>query len=107
HNRGRNTASTSFGLQDAAAMAAGGGIYKIVNDDLEVTIRALAVSGKTEILSRPSILARNNQQATIVVGQEVPLISGVTFDTFGNQRNAIDYEDVGIILRVTPFISSD
>jgi general secretion pathway protein D len=37
----------------------------------------------------------------------VPLVSGVTYDNFGNQRNAITYQNVGIILRVTPFITSD
>ena len=59
------------------------------------------------MLSRPTILARNNQQATINVGQQVPLITNVRYDTFGNQINAISYQDVGIILRVTPFITSD
>ena len=98
---GSGIASTAFDL------AASGGMYQLLGKDVQVTITALAKAGKTEILSRPSVLARNNQQAVITVGQRVPLISGVTFDTFGNQRNAINYEDVGIILRVTPFISSD
>jgi general secretion pathway protein D len=31
----------------------------------------------------------------------------VRYDTFGNQINAITYQDVGIILRVTPYITSD
>ena len=95
------TAATAFDLVSS------GGMYKLMGKDLEVTIAALATAGKTEILSRPSILARNNQQATITVGQQVPLISGVTYDSFGNQRNAITYQNVGIILRVTPFITSD
>jgi len=95
------TVSTAFDL------AASGGMYTLMGQDLTVTIAALATAGKTEILSRPSVLARNNQQATITVGQQVPLISGVTYDSFGNQRNAITYQNVGIILRVTPFITSD
>lgn len=99
--------STDFGLTDAAAIAAGGGVYSIVGKDFEATLRALAINGKTEILSRPSILARNNQLATIVVGQEVPLITATRFDTVNGQVNTITYRDIGIILRVTPFISSD
>ena len=95
------TAATAFDL------AASGGLYTLVGKDLQINFAALASAGKTEILSRPSILARNNQQATINIGQRVPLISGVTYDSFGNQRNAITYEDVGIILQVTPFITSD
>ena len=97
----QNTASTAFDL------ATTGGMYTMLGKDLEVTVAALAQAGKTEILSRPSILARNNQQATITIGQQVPLISGVTYDSFGNQRNAITYQNVGIILQVTPFITSD
>jgi general secretion pathway protein D len=97
----QGTAETAFDL------ATTGGLYTLVGDDLQINIAALAQAGKTEILSRPSILARNNQQATITIGQQVPLIQGVTFDSFGNQRNAIEYRDVGIILRVTPFITSD
>jgi type II secretion system protein D len=98
---GVGTASTAFDL------ATTGGMYTFLGKDLEITLSALANAGKAEILSRPSILARNNQQATITIGQEVPLVTGVTYDSFGNQRNAIAYQDVGIILQVTPFITSD
>ena len=65
------------------------------------------MKGKTEILSRPSILARNNQQAVIVVGQLVPFVTNTRFDAVNGQINTITYQDIGIILRVTPFISSD
>jgi len=76
-------------------------------DGWDVRLRAIAESGKLEVLSRPTILARNNQQAIITVGQQVPLITSTRYDNFGNQINAINYRDVGIILRVTPFITSD
>jgi general secretion pathway protein D len=71
-------------------------------------IHALATNNKTEILSRPSILTRSNQQAMIMVGQTVPMISGTRIDaTSGATLNTITYQDIGIILRVTPFITSD
>ena len=96
----KNTASTAFDLARSVGSVAGsGGLYNLIGQDLNVTISALAKAGKTEILSRPSILARNNQQATINVGQRVPLISGVTYDSFGNQRNAITYTDVASFSR--------
>ncbi len=91
----------------AGAAGSGAGIYSILGNDFQVTLSALAKAGKTEILSRPSILARNNQAATISLGQQVPLISGTRFDTFGNQINTITYQSVGVNLSVTPFISSD
>lgn len=98
---GSGMASTAFDL------ATSGGMYKLVGQDLEITLAALAKAGKTEILSRPSILARNNQQATINLGQQVPLITNSRFDNFGNQINSVEYRNVGISLQVTPFITSD
>jgi general secretion pathway protein D len=85
----------------------GAGLYQIMSTDYQATLRAIATAGKTEVLSRPSILARNNQPATITVGQSVPLITNVRYDTFGNAINSVQYTDVGIILRVTPFIHPD
>ena len=103
---GNSVASSSFGLQDAASTLAGGGLYKLIGEDFSATFRALAVKGKTEILSRPSILARNNQQATILVGQSVPFVTNTRFDAVNGQINTVTYQDIGIILRVTPFIST-
>jgi len=79
----------------------------VIGNDYQATLRAIATAGKTEVLSRPSILARNNQPAVITVGQSVPLITNVRYDNFGNAINSVSYEDVGIILRVTPFIAND
>jgi len=97
---------TDFGIAAAQALS-GGGFYSLIGNDVEVLIRTLQTVGKTEVLSRPSILARNNQQATIIVGQEVPFITNSRFDQNGNQINTVQYQDVGIILRVTPFITTD
>jgi general secretion pathway protein D len=86
----------------------GAGLYQILGQDYQVTLRAIAQAGKTEVLSRPSILTRNNQPATITVGQSVPLVTSVSFSELtGIPINSITYRDVGIILHVTPFITSD
>ncbi len=87
--------------------APGAGLYQILGTDYQVTIRAIAQAGNAKVLSRPSILARNNQPATITVGQYVPLITSVRYDNFGNAINSITYQDVGVILKVTPFITPD
>jgi general secretion pathway protein D len=52
-------------------------------------------------------MARNNQEAVIVVGQSVPFVTNSQITTTGQVNNTIQYSDVGIILRVTPFITSD
>ena len=86
----------------------GAGLYQIMGSDYQATLRAIAQAGKTEVLSRPSILARNNQPATITVGQSVPLVTSVSFNGLtGNPISAISYQSVGIILKVTPFINSE
>ena len=96
-----------FGLPSPATFGGANGIYQILGQDFMVTIHAIAQAGKAKVLSRPSVLARNNQPATITVGQSVPLITSVRYDTFGNASNAVTYTDVGVILKVTPFISGD
>jgi general secretion pathway protein D len=98
------SAANSFGLAGSQAPT---GLYQMLGKDFEVTVKAIAGAGKAEILSRPSILARNGQPATITIGQQVPLISGTRYDTLGNQLNTVTYQNVGIILKVTPFITPD
>ena len=95
--------SNIFGLRNGAV----GGLYQLFSQDYQVTLHAIATAGKARILSRPSVIARNNQPATITVGQSVPLVTNVRFDNFGNAINSVVYQPVGIILRVTPFISPD
>ncbi|HLH52875.1 MAG TPA: hypothetical protein VKY92_04595 [Verrucomicrobiae bacterium] len=86
----------------------GAGLYQILGQDYQVTLRAIAQSGNAKVLSRPSILARNNQPATITVGQSVPLITSVSYNGLnGTPINAVSYTSVGVILKVTPFITAD
>ena len=84
-----------------------GTFVRVLADDWSATLRALATKGKVEVLSRPSIMARNNQEAVIVVGQEVPFVTNSRTDNNGNIINTITYDNVGVILRVTPFITSE
>jgi general secretion pathway protein D len=105
----KGTATTKFGIGDALNDPTKfGAFYKILGQDINATLHALSTVSKTEILSRPSILTRNNQQATIMVGQSVPIITNSRVsDTTNTTINTIQYQDVGIILRVTPFITAE
>jgi general secretion pathway protein D len=109
-----NTASSLFGLAGQGTTPTpgvttlpGAGMYSIVGDDFSATLRAIEEVGKVNILSRPTILARNNQLATIQVGDEIPLITSVNFTALGTQENGITYTTVGIILNVTPNVTAD
>lgn len=89
-------------------MPFGAGLYSIAASDFNVTVRAIASASKVDVLSRPSIMVRNNQPATITVGQSVPLVNGVTFQgVAGIPVSTVTYQNVGIILQVTPFITAD
>jgi len=97
-------------FQSTASSVAGGnaGLYQILGANYQATLRAIAQAGNAKVLSRPSILARNNQPATITVGQQVPLITSVSYSGLnGTPINAVTYQNVGVILTVTPFITSD
>ena len=96
-------ASTNFGLSSET----NGSFLRLNTASATATLYALAQKGDVNILSRPSILARNNQEAVILVGQEVPLVTNSQITEAGQTINTVQYQDVGIILRVTPFITSN
>ena len=97
------TVDTDFSLGNLTS----GYVAKIVDEKFDVTLRALEQDGKLNILSRPYILASNNQAATITVGNEVPFIRDTRTTDTGQTINTIEYEDIGIILEVTPYINDE
>ena len=95
-------------FQSTGVGSGAAGLYQVLGANYQATVRAIAQSGSAKVLSRPSILARNNQPAQIVVGQQVPLITGVSYNGLnGTPISTYSYENVGVILNVTPFITSD
>ena len=94
------TAGTAFDLGGS------GGLMQLNYDDVSVSMNALAEEGKVEILSRPSILTRNNREALISVGSLVPFMqTGNVNSVTGVQIPQYEYEPIGISLRVTPYIT--
>jgi general secretion pathway protein D len=78
--------------------------------NLSVLVRALDQAGDTNILSTPSLMTMDNQEAEIVVGQNVPFPTG-SYTSTGSSTTAVNpfttYErrDVGIKLKVKPQIN--
>jgi len=104
------TGRTKFGIGEALNDPTHfGAFYRILGQHgIDATLHALAAKNKTEILSRPSILTRSSQQATIMVGQEVPVITNSrVVDQTNSTINTVQYRAIGIILRVTPFITQE
>jgi general secretion pathway protein D len=102
-NQADITANSDFGLSALTT----GGVAKVVGDKFTVKLRAYAESGKLNVLSKPYILATNNQEASITIGSSVPYITDTRTTDTGQTINTIQYEDIGIILTVTPVINDD
>ena len=75
-------------------------------NQFSILLQALGTSTKANLLSTPSITTLDNEEAQIVVGQNVPFRTG-SFATTGNTITpftTIERQDVGITLRVVPRI---
>jgi general secretion pathway protein D len=91
----------------AAGATLGGFSFTITGEDFNFLFRALQQDGRLELLSRPMILAEDNQEAHISIGQKVPFVGNVNILSDGRTQTIVEYEDVGIILDVTPHINPD
>ena len=73
-------------------------------------LQALDSSTSANLLSMPSILTLDNEKASILVGQNVPFVTG-SFTTSGNDSSnpfqTIDRQDIGINLNVIPHIGDN
>ena len=75
-----------------------------------VVLRALLSDSDTNVLSTPSIVTMDNEEAEIKVGQEVPFLTGQFTNTGAaqgvvNPFQTIDRKDVGLTLKITPQIN--
>jgi general secretion pathway protein D len=74
-------------------------------------VTALKQDGGTNILSQPSIVTLDHQEAQIKVGQQVPFVTGQFTNTGSgssqpeNPFQTINREDVGLVLKVTPHVN--
>jgi general secretion pathway protein D len=70
-------------------------------------LRAAQISNDINVLSAPTLLTTDNQEAEILVGQNVPFVSSRATDAaqLDNLFATVERQDVGITLRLTPQIS--
>ena len=83
-----------------------------VDESLTMTVilNALESQGNTNILSTPSLLTLDNEEAFITVGQQVPFVTGSYTNTgvgngASNPFQTIERQSVGVTLKVTPQIN--
>lgn len=73
--------------------------------NLIALLRALKSDVDSNILSTPSIVTLDNEEAEIIVGQEVPFITTTSTNNAGNPFQTISRQNVGISLKVKPQIT--
>jgi general secretion pathway protein D len=110
-----NSIVQALATDDPSGLALGDGITmgfgeQDSNGDLKwgALIQALSTSTDVNLLSTPSILTLDNQEASIVVGENVPFITGTSTSTgsgVSNPFQTIQREDVGLSLKVTPHVA--
>jgi len=101
--------STGFGLNAASTTAGAlpGFRYTLSGGNLTGLINAIQTNSKFKVLSTPRIFTSNNVQAQINISQRVPYITNTRQDINGGQLFTYAFEDVGIVLTVTPRITSN
>ena len=93
-------ASLSQGLSLALGRFGSGGI------DFGILLSAIASDTDNNILSTPTLVTMDNQEAEIVVGQNVPFVTGTQLSSANNNPfQTIERQDIGISLKVKPQIN--
>jgi general secretion pathway protein D len=111
-----DSASEDIGVRDlAGALSQVPGTtfgWGVVDEGLtmSVILNALESQGNANILSTPSLLTLDNEEAFITVGQQVPFVTGSYTNTgaangVANPFQTIQRENVGVTLQVTPQIN--
>ncbi|WP_031434577.1 type II secretion system secretin GspD [Methylomarinum vadi] len=133
HNNGRNAVSTGDNfateqnrigftdiglLKDTAAnlaigAATGGFGYGFVSDsgDVRAVLEASATNKNLNVISSPSLMVLNNQEASIQVGDEVPIRTSQSTNTSGGgvdpiQTSSIQQRQTGVKLKVKPRVNA-
>lgn len=95
-------------------IASGGFSYAFSSNsrDINAVLKAGATNNNINVISSPSLMVLNNQEATIKVGDSVPIRSSVSSNLSGNANNgivqtsSIQMVDTGVILSVRPRVNA-
>lgn len=100
------TVQESFGLDKTVGV---GLKYSVVSGDkaISATLQALEESRGVNILATPSVMAANNREALIRIGEEVPFLKDFRALGAGETLQSYDYRNVAIELIVTPRVTAD
>ncbi|OED64953.1 type II secretion system protein GspD [Vibrio splendidus ZS-139] len=105
----RNETTTESGDYSSLASAlsgVNGAAMSVVMGDWTALISAVATDSNSNILSSPSITVMDNGEASFIVGEEVPVLTGSTAGSSNdNPFQTVERKEVGIKLKVVPQIN--
>jgi general secretion pathway protein D len=105
-----STLASAVGSLPQSALGVAGDFDQETGKGMGILIQALKTDGATNILSTPSVVTLDNEEATLTVGEEVPFVTG-SFSSIssnsssGNPFTTVNREEVGVMLKVKPQIS--
>ena len=104
----RSGIATALGSNTGQAL----GIGRLTNGlSFNVVLKALQSNSKANLLSTPSLLTLDNEEASITVGDNIPFVTGSytstgnTSSNPGNPFQTVERQNVGITLKITPQIN--
>jgi general secretion pathway protein D len=100
------TESGDYSTLASALSGVNGAALSLVMGDWTALLSAVATDSNSNILSSPSITVMDNGEASFIVGEEVPVITGSTAGSNNdNPFQTVDRKEVGIKLKVVPQIN--
>lgn len=99
------SAGTSLPISSGLTLGGAGTLSS--GNDFAFLIQALESVSNNNLLSTPSVMTLDNQEAEIIVGQNVPFVTGSTSSTSNsNPFTTIKREDIGTTLKVIPHVQN-
>ena len=97
--------SGEFGTQGLSNPSSPGLFFDYANDNIAATLNALTSQGRVRTLSSPKLLAVEDQESSVIVGDR----RGYSVTTTINQvtTESVEFLESGVILRVTPWVDSE
>ena len=95
-----------FGTLASLLGGINGTMVGVIKDGWGAVLQAVTTATNSNILATPSLTTLDNQEASFIVGQEVPTITGATASSSNtNPFQTVERKEVGIKLKVTPQIN--
>jgi general secretion pathway protein D len=105
NSNGGTLIQNALGSVASATGGTAGGAFRLGNLYLGAIINAVAQDNQSNLLSTPSVVTLDNQEAKLLVGQEVPVTTGERLGgNFDNAFRTVSRQNVGIQLEVKPQI---